>query len=74
VLGWDDKRLHVFHTLVRAGSEEPVAMGEHMMVHVDAGSGRAAPVRDGVRERVEALAAAHAGLPRPARAGRRIGL
>ena len=74
VLGSDDKRLHLFHTLVRVGSEEPIAMGEHMMVHVDAGAGRAAPVRDGVRERVAALAEAHAGLPRPPRAGRRIGL
>ena len=74
VLGWDDKRLHLFHTLVRVGSEDPVATGEHMMLHVDAAAGRAAPVRDAVRERVAALADAHAGLPRPVRAGRRIGL
>lgn len=74
VLGWDEKRLHLFHTLLRAGQDEPVALGEHMLVHVDAAAGRATPVRDGVRERIAALADAHADLPPPARAGRRITL
>ncbi|MBV9000446.1 MAG: carnitine 3-dehydrogenase, partial [Solirubrobacterales bacterium] len=67
VLGWDDKRLHVFHVLLRSGEQRPVATGEHMLVHVDAAAGRASPVRDGVRARVEALAAAHATLPQPSR-------
>jgi carnitine 3-dehydrogenase len=74
VLGFDDKRLHLFHVITRIGEDAPVATGEHMLVHVDAVAGRASPVRDGVRERVQALAAAHAGLPRPGRAGRRIAL
>jgi carnitine 3-dehydrogenase len=74
ILGWDDRRLHLFHTLIRAGQDEPVALAEHMLLHVDATAGRASPVRDGVRERVAALAEAHARLPRPARAGRRIAL
>jgi carnitine 3-dehydrogenase len=74
VLGWDDKRLHVFHTIVRRGEDQPVATGEHMLVHVDAAAGRASPVRDGVRARVAALAEAHAALPQPVRAGRRISL
>ena len=74
VLGWDEKRLHLFHTLVRVGEEEPVATGEHMLVHVDASAGRASTVGDGVRARVAALAEAHAGLPAPWRAGRRIAL
>jgi carnitine 3-dehydrogenase len=74
VLGWDAKRLHLFHVITRVGEDVPVATGEHMLLHVDAAAGRAAPVREGVRERVEALAAAHASLPRPARAGRRIAL
>jgi carnitine 3-dehydrogenase len=74
VLGWDDKRLHLFHTLVRAGGDEAVALAEHMLVHVDATACRAAPVRDGVRARLAALAEAHAPLPTPPRAGRRIAL
>jgi carnitine 3-dehydrogenase len=74
LLGWDDKRLHVYHVIVREGEDQPVATGEHMLVHVDTVTDRAAPVRGVVRERVSALAAAHADLPRPARAGRRISL
>lgn len=74
ILGWDEKRLHLFHTLLRMGEEEPVAMGEHMLIHVDASAGRAAPVGDSVRGRVAALAEAHAALPRPERSGRRITL
>jgi len=74
ILDWDEKRLHLFHTLARAGEEAPVATGEHMLVHVDATAGRASAASDGVRDRVSALAEAHAQLPRPARAGRRIGL
>jgi carnitine 3-dehydrogenase len=74
VLGWDDKRLHLFHVITRDGEDQPVATGEHMMIHVDAQAGRASPVRDGVRDRVAALADAHETLPRPNRAGRRISL
>lgn len=74
VLGWDDRRLHLFHTIVRRGEAQSVAVGEHMLVHVDAAAGRASPVREGVRERLAALAEAHAALARPGRAGRRISL
>jgi carnitine 3-dehydrogenase len=74
VLGWDDKRLHLYHTIVRDGEREPVATGEHMLLHVDAAAGRASPVGDRVRGRIAELADAHAVLPRPERAGRRIAL
>jgi carnitine 3-dehydrogenase len=70
VLAADDKRLHVFHVLARDGDPEPVATAEQMLLHVDAGSGRAAPAREDVRARAAALASAHQSLPRPARAGR----
>jgi carnitine 3-dehydrogenase / betainyl-CoA thioesterase len=74
VLGCDEKRLHVFHVLLREGEPEPVATAEHMLLHVDTASGRAAPARDGVRGRVEGLREAHASLPRPERSGRAIGI
>ena len=73
ILGWDDKRLHLYHVIMRDGSDEPVATGEHMLVHVDAAAGRVAPVGEPVRGRIAELAQAHASLPRPERAGRRIG-
>jgi carnitine 3-dehydrogenase len=74
VLGWDEKRLHIFHVMLREGEADPVATAEQMLVHVDTAAGRAAPVRDGVRSRVAALAEAHKRLPPPERAGRKITL
>jgi len=74
ILDSDEKRLHLFHVLVRDGEPEPVATAEQMLLHVDASSGRSGPARDGVRERVERLREAHAALPRPERAGRAIGI
>jgi carnitine 3-dehydrogenase len=74
VLGADEKRLHVFHAVLLDGDDEPVATAEQMLLHVDARSGRVAPARDGVLERVSRLRDAHAALPRPERAGRAIGI
>jgi carnitine 3-dehydrogenase len=74
VLGFDAKRLHAFHSLNRAGDDEPIATAEQMYLHVDTSAGRAAPARDDVLARVAALADAHSVLPRPERAGRSIGM
>jgi carnitine 3-dehydrogenase len=74
VLDSDDKRLHVFHALLREGEADPLATAEQMLLHVDTGSGRAAPSREPVYARVTELTRRHAGLPRPERAGRSIGV
>jgi carnitine 3-dehydrogenase len=70
VLAADDRRLHLFHVLLREDEPEPVATAEQMLVHVDVASGRASAVESSVRERVERLRDEHAALPRPERAGR----
>jgi carnitine 3-dehydrogenase / betainyl-CoA thioesterase len=72
VLDSDDKRLHVFHVLLRDGEAEPVATAEQMLLHVDTENGHAAPAREPVRARVAELTQQHAELPRPERAGRSI--
>ena len=74
VLDSDEKRLHVFHVLLREGEADPLATAEQMLLHVDTTSGRAAPSRDPVSERVADLTRRHAALPRPERAGRAIGV
>lgn len=74
VLDSDEKRLHLFHVLLRRGEQEPAATAEQMLLHVDAASGRSGPARGGVREGIERLREAHAALPRPERAGRAIGI
>jgi carnitine 3-dehydrogenase len=73
VLGADDKRLHIYHSLHR-GDGELVATAEQMLVHVSAATGRAGPAGAGVLAKVRELADAQLALPRPERAGRSIGL
>ena len=73
VLAADDRRLHVFHRLHREGADDAVAESETMLIHVGKASGRAEAATPDVQARVTRLAAAHAELPKPERAGRRIG-
>jgi carnitine 3-dehydrogenase len=72
VLGADEKRLHLFHTLVRPTTGTVLCTGEHMLVHVDTGAGRACPMVEPVAGLTAAAAGAHAALPWPEGAGRRI--
>jgi carnitine 3-dehydrogenase len=72
VLGGDEKRLHIFHSLHRG--DDLVATAEQMLLHVSTVTGRAGPAGDAVLARAREIAAAHAALPRPERAGRRIAM
>ncbi len=75
LLGADARRLHLFFSLHRADAGgELLAAAEQMFVHVDAATGRSGDIGPAVLSEVERLAAAHAGLARPARAGRHIEL
>jgi len=74
ILDSDEKRLHVFHVLLREGQGEPIATAEQMLLHVDTASGRAAAAREPVRSKVAELTQQHGSLPRPERAGRLIGV
>jgi carnitine 3-dehydrogenase len=72
ILGADEKRLHVFHSIYR--DDDLLATAEQMLLHVDVATERAAPARADVLERVQTLAEAHENLTAPDRAGRRIAL
>jgi carnitine 3-dehydrogenase len=74
VLGADDKRLHLFHTLVHGRTGDVLATGEHMLLHVDTAAGRTTPMAEPLAAGVSAAAAAHGHLPAPEGAGRAIGL
>jgi len=74
VLGSDDKRLHVFHSLYRDDDEALLATAEQMLVHVDAGGGRAAPAPADLLARVANLTARHSAMPAPDGVGKRIAL
>ncbi|MBE7220343.1 MAG: thioesterase family protein, partial [Caulobacteraceae bacterium] len=71
VLGGDAKRLHVFHRLLKG--EEPVASAEQMLLHVDTRTDKVVAAEGAMAAAVGALAARHAGLPRPDSAGRSVG-
>jgi carnitine 3-dehydrogenase len=73
VMSVDDKRLHVFHRLNRRGDDKLLATGEQMHLHVDTGSGKAAPINAAVRIKLDALRAAHAALPIPREMGKPVG-
>ena len=74
ILGTDEKRLQVIHTMTHAESGAILATGEHMLVHVDAEAGRASAWQAPVAERLTAAAEAHADLPAPEGAGRAIAM
>jgi len=71
ILGHDAKRIRLLHALTdEAGTE--LATAEHMLLHVDAGAGRAAPMRAPLDARVAGIWRAQQGLPRPDHVGRGI--
>jgi carnitine 3-dehydrogenase len=74
VLAFDSKRLHVFHALYRTDDDALIATAEQMLLHVDTRTERASAADPALLGRIEALATAHAALPRPERAGRSIGI
>jgi len=74
ILDADEKRLHLFHSLHHGRSDEVLASGEQMLLHVDTGAQRACRAAPDVLAKVEEIKAAQAALPRPAQAGRAIGI
>ncbi len=72
LLGCDDKRMHVFHQMAELGSGEQVATSELMFLHVDLAAERVTPMPAARSQAVRLVAAAHAALPAPPNAGRRI--
>ncbi len=74
VLGLDDKRLHLFHTMRRGDDGRLVATYELMALHVDMAGPRAAPFAAAILARLRDIETAHAELPAPEQAGGSIGL
>jgi carnitine 3-dehydrogenase len=73
VLAVDDKRLHVFHRLIRTADEMLLATGEQMHLNVATAAAKAAAIPAAVRDRLGSLAQAHAKLGAPAQAGKPVG-
>jgi carnitine 3-dehydrogenase len=73
ILGHDEKRLHVFHSLHRTPDDALLATAEQMLLHVDTETDRVRPAAPELLARIARIAEAHAALPRPERAGRAVG-
>ena len=74
ILALDQKRLQVFHRLLRQRDAQLVATCEQMHLHVDTIAHKAAPILPGVHAKLEAIRAVHAALAVPVEAGRYIGM
>jgi carnitine 3-dehydrogenase len=66
ILGLDDKRVHLCHSLYRRRDERLIAIGEQLYLHVNRAAGRAAPMDAAVHARLQRLCTAHAGIPEQA--------
>ncbi|MEX5492360.1 thioesterase family protein [Pseudomonas asgharzadehiana] len=74
LIAHDAKRLHLFHSLHLAGDGKSLAGNEQMLLHVDLAGPHATPFSEATLERLNAISAEQADLPRPALLGRAIGL
>jgi acyl-CoA thioester hydrolase len=74
VIGFDRKRLHLYHSLHREGFDEALAASEQMLLHVDLAGPRSAPFAPEVEERLRGIVEEQVDLPTAAFVGRVIGL
>ena len=74
VIGFDRKRLHLYHSLHREGFDQALAASEQMLLHVDLAGPKSAPFTPQVAERLQGIVAQQADLPEAEFVGRVIGL
>jgi len=74
LLGHDDQRIHLVHTMAEAGSAQSAATNELLLVHVRQAPAAVVPMPTDALDRLAQLAQAHAAHPPPPQAGRRIAL
>ena len=74
LLDADHKRMHYLVTMQHLAKGTVAATFEGLSINVDLEKRKSTPYPEDVRRRVEALRAAHAGLPRPPQIGATIGI
>jgi acyl-CoA thioester hydrolase len=74
LLDFDAKRLHFFEQLFHAAEGWVSATSENMVLHVDMGAGKTAAFPSDIAADLARMKAAHAELPVPEAAGRRIAM
>ncbi|WP_420963907.1 carnitine 3-dehydrogenase [Brucella sp. IR073] len=71
LLSFDEKRVHLFHSLQRGESE--IASAEQMLLHVDSKAAKASPAGVSLLEELMAIHDTQVQLPKPAAMGRYVG-
>ena len=74
IIGFDKKRLHLYHSLHREGVDEALAASEQMLLHVDLAGPRSAPFGESTVQLLQALAQDQRDLPAPQFIGRTLRL
>lgn len=74
LLACDAKKVHLFHEMYHAGQGYLAATNETIVMNIDYASRRSAPWPVPVARRLEAIWETHQVLPKPAKAGRVMGL
>jgi len=74
LLGVDERRLRMFHTMLRGVTGEVLATSELMLLHVDLQLGRVSPMPPQSILLAQSMAETHATLGWPANAGRAISM
>jgi acyl-CoA thioester hydrolase len=74
LLDYDAKRMHYFEQLFHAEEGWVSATSENMSLHVDMNAKKVAPFPPSVTQRLVQMKAAHAQLPVPEAAGRRVAM
>jgi len=74
LLDYDSKRMHYFEQLFHAREGWVSATSENMSLHVDMNAKKVVPFPPAVAQRLALMKAAHANLPRPEAAGRRVAM
>ena len=74
VLASDEKRIHLWHELFDEESENLLATGEHMLLHVNTQMGKSCVMQAPLLENCRTLTSRQQALPLPEASGRAIGL
>ncbi|MNO82933.1 L-carnitine dehydrogenase [compost metagenome] len=74
IIGFDRKRLQLYHSLHREGFDEALAASEQLLLHVDLAGPKSAPFAECSRLLLQALTDDQQHLPPPLYSGRRIEL
>ncbi|MFO1189159.1 MAG: thioesterase family protein [Alphaproteobacteria bacterium] len=74
LLGYDEKRLHHFHTMYHAEKGYIASTCEFLSLHIDAAQRRVGPMGPDIILRAKTLWDDHKQLPRPPQSGRSVSL